>query len=303
MLDMPLEDLLKTIETLQARIRDHGVLLSQNEIRTRYALVDPLLRVLGWDVGNPSEVVPEQDASGGRADYALLDGNGKPAVIIEAKRLDRSLTDGLHQSIAYCVGEGTPFFGVTDGRRWAIYETFRQVAVNEKLVTEVDILGDSPAGASLKALELWRPNVVGRHSVVKRPVEVPAAQADSESSWIRLSELRVETRTKPEWLQPPSGVQVSTPSWTMLAAHLAQWLVDVGRLSEATAPIQVGNRYVLAPEPTHPDGKPFKRVKRAGPLFIETNYSGADTVRNARLLVERAEMQPSDFRVRLANRG
>jgi len=300
---MPLEDLLKTIEMLQGRIRDHGVLLSQNEIRTRYALVDPLLRALGWDVGNPLEVVPEQDASGGRADYALLEGNGKPAVIVEAKRLDRPLTDGLHQGIAYCVGEGTPFFAVSDGRRWAIYETFRQVAVNEKLVTEFDILGDSPAAASLKALELWRPNVVGRRTAAKPHVAVPVARADDESSWIRLSDLRVETHTKPECLLPPSGEQISTSSWTLLVAHLAQWLADLGRLSDATAPIQVGKRYVLAQEPTHPDGKSFRRVKRAGPLFIETNYSGPDTVRNCRLIVERAGMQPHDFRVRLANRG
>ena len=50
---MPLDDLVKVIETLQQRIRDHGDSLRQNEIRTRVALIDPLLTALGWDVADP----------------------------------------------------------------------------------------------------------------------------------------------------------------------------------------------------------------------------------------------------------
>jgi predicted type IV restriction endonuclease len=31
----------------------------QNEAQTRYALIDPVLRTLGWDLGNPEQVKPE----------------------------------------------------------------------------------------------------------------------------------------------------------------------------------------------------------------------------------------------------
>ena len=69
---MPLDDLVQVIEILQQRIRDHGDSLRQNEIRTRLALIDPLLRALGWDVADPGLVTAEYDVSGQRADYALL---------------------------------------------------------------------------------------------------------------------------------------------------------------------------------------------------------------------------------------
>ena len=36
------------------------------------ALIDPLLRTLGWDVFDPKVVTPEFKVEGGRADYALL---------------------------------------------------------------------------------------------------------------------------------------------------------------------------------------------------------------------------------------
>lgn len=74
---MPFESLLKLVETLRKRIDEHGATLRQSETMTRYALVDPLLRELGLDTGNPDLVVPEYKAGSGSADYALLV-NGTP---------------------------------------------------------------------------------------------------------------------------------------------------------------------------------------------------------------------------------
>lgn len=57
--DMPLENLLILIEKLQKRIDSHGDALRQSEALIRYALIDPLLRELGWDTEDPDMVVPE----------------------------------------------------------------------------------------------------------------------------------------------------------------------------------------------------------------------------------------------------
>jgi len=81
---MPLDDLVEVIETLQRRIRDHGDSLRQNEIRTRVALIDPLLTALGWDVADPGLVTAEYNVGTGRADYALLIPGDKPAALVEA---------------------------------------------------------------------------------------------------------------------------------------------------------------------------------------------------------------------------
>ena len=47
---MPLENLLTRVETLRDRVDDYGPALKKNEMLTRYALIDPLLRTLGWDI-------------------------------------------------------------------------------------------------------------------------------------------------------------------------------------------------------------------------------------------------------------
>lgn len=347
---MPLEDLLETIETLRARIDEHTTSLQQDETRTRNALIDPLLAGLGWDTGDPGQVISEYRSENGKADYALLGHGGRPAIIVEAKRLGTPLREAVSQVINYCTQDGFDYFAVTDGQHWELYETHRRGNLAEKMVTSLDLAG-SPAEMCLRALALWRPGVaegniqegetpvVGsdllpapataepaigwlcpeceeafdtddtrriarhkqQHTLQRQPDPDPMTPPpEGGRPWIRLSELHVEAHTKPAWLLPPSGVQVSTPSWTVFVARLAQWLVDIGRLSGTTAPIQVGKRYVLAQEPIHPDGKAFRRVQRAGPLYIETNYSGADTMRNAALILKRAEMQPRDFMVRLA---
>ena len=46
---MPLESLLALVHKLRERIDAHGDKLRQSEALTRYALIDPLLRELGWD--------------------------------------------------------------------------------------------------------------------------------------------------------------------------------------------------------------------------------------------------------------
>ena len=70
---MPLESLLELVKTLSSRIDQHGPALRQSEALTRYALIDPLLRELGWDTSDPGMVIPEYRVSeqSNSADYAL----------------------------------------------------------------------------------------------------------------------------------------------------------------------------------------------------------------------------------------
>ena len=75
---MVLEELHELIETLQGRIAEHGSALQQSEALTRYGLIDPLLRGLGWDTGDPSQVLVEYRSDAGQADYALFGGSPKP---------------------------------------------------------------------------------------------------------------------------------------------------------------------------------------------------------------------------------
>lgn len=114
---MPLESLLELVETLRKRIDEHGAALRQSEALTRATLIDPLLRELGWDTEDPAQVMPEYRLGRGYADYALLK-DGKPLLMVEAKKLGTPLLDAASQGIGYCIEDGIAYFAVTDGRQW-----------------------------------------------------------------------------------------------------------------------------------------------------------------------------------------
>jgi hypothetical protein len=171
---MQLDELHELIQTLKDHSLTYSDKLRKNEALTRYTLIDPFLRELGWDTGNPAQVIPEYQAGGGRADYALLH-EGKPVIMIEAKSLGSNLHDtALIQGITYCVGEGTPYFAVTDGMIWEVYETFKQVPTEQKLLAKFDLGSTPPTEAVLSSLIFWRLNVESRNlTTAGYPIVVP----------------------------------------------------------------------------------------------------------------------------------
>lgn len=140
-----LDGLLELIEILRERIGKHSQSLQQNEIRTRYALVDPFLAALGWAPGDPTQVVPEYTVGQAkRADYALFGSPRKdtPAVFLEVNALRRPLSEGLEQSINYCIQEGVGYFAVTDGAHLEVYDIYRQGRLPDKKIVEFGVDGD-----------------------------------------------------------------------------------------------------------------------------------------------------------------
>ena len=82
-------DLIDQLQALAKRAKETAESL-QNEEATKMALIAPFIQSLGYDIFNPSEVMPEYSAdfpeikSGERVDYAILE-NGKPKILVEAK--------------------------------------------------------------------------------------------------------------------------------------------------------------------------------------------------------------------------
>lgn len=179
---MVLESLLELVETLRARIDEHGALLSQNEMRTRYALIDPLLRELGWDTSNPSEVVVEDGSGDGRADYLLL-AEGNPLMIIEAKRLGLGVQGGRQQAVNYAMDPGrrARYFTVSDGNQWEIYDT-RKPAFDMMLLS-FELRRASSSEVCLQAMALWRPSAIeGRVTAAESPITETVPQEESETT-------------------------------------------------------------------------------------------------------------------------
>lgn len=96
------------------------------EEATKNALVMPFINMLGYDVFDPTEVVPEFTADigvkkGEKVDYALMK-NGKPIILIECKSVGVDL-DKEHASQLYRYFSASEVrFGIlTNGIQWRIF--------------------------------------------------------------------------------------------------------------------------------------------------------------------------------------
>ena len=162
---MLLDDLTGVIESLSERIGTHRASLGENETRTRMALVDPLLKALGWDVSDPDVVTPEFKVTGGLADYALLRSDEQPAATVEAKKLGERLASHQMQMLNYANASGIDFAALTDGDHWELYDVFRRGTLEERRMLDVSISKDPVHEVALKLLLLWRPNLTSGQPV------------------------------------------------------------------------------------------------------------------------------------------
>ena len=330
---MDLESLLQLVETLSERIAEHGTTIRQSEALTRTTLVDPLLRELGWDTANLSIVITEYKSSRGSADYALIS-EGKPAMIIEAKRLSTRLQDAVAQAINYCTLEGIDYFAVTDGRYWEIYETHRRGDLDEKRITEFDITRES-AEVCLKALAMWRRSVsTGYVNSGLTPVmetvqssiddtfypQPIALQAELETSdatlepgthtsdtlfdtddWIPLSKLDAKSGDRPAAISLPDNSHINIlRNWASVPAEITRWLVENGLLDKTDCPIQLEDHDLLALTPNNPNGEPFNRNREVASLYVNTSYRRTGHIRNAILIIRHVNQDPAQFKVRLS---
>ena len=103
--------------------------VNNHETSTRYILIDPILRALGWDLSNPAECVVEHEVvrranyPATRVDYVLMCETSTPAVVIEAKRIDVESDDerALDQMERYLQDIPTAMMAVvTNGQYWEI---------------------------------------------------------------------------------------------------------------------------------------------------------------------------------------
>ena len=116
-----MDELLKTIETIRDRAERHRDHLETGKLRTRMALVEPVLRTLGWDTGNPLEVQPEYTLTGGngqthQADLMLFMGTaGRWAAVDVIPLGHEPHPEEMGHLVELCRETQTPSATVTNG--------------------------------------------------------------------------------------------------------------------------------------------------------------------------------------------
>ncbi len=169
--DTDFNNLVGVIEALQERIKSDRV-IGRNETRTRDALINPMLKALGWDT---TVVVPEYQTRYGIADYALLESPkavSRPIALVEAKRMNDDLNDEHRNQVFDYARDrkSVAYVGLTNGDRWEFYEVFERAPA--KRILEVSIRRQSASNCAAQLQTLKKSSLIP--TADEAPVPSPA---------------------------------------------------------------------------------------------------------------------------------
>ena len=147
---MALKDVHEAVLHGKEMVTDYYDLVSKHETSTRYAIIDPILRALGWKIWDPNECEVEYQLKNGRVDYALFDRVPEVVMLVEAKRLDKDSSAFERQLSKYSRGMGDGMCVLTDGKRWHLYVMGEKGRFKDKHIESVDIVDQSVRQAAQK---------------------------------------------------------------------------------------------------------------------------------------------------------
>lgn len=151
---MALPDIISDVLATAAKLKSST---AANEANTKALTIEPLLGSLGW---NPTDLdVVEREVKvydGTFLDYSLKVA-GEARVYVEAKSIGGNLNDKkfVSQAINYANNDGVLWCVLTNGLRYRVYKTNEPVAMDQKLLFEVDLTDESdPLTEKVKLLRL-----------------------------------------------------------------------------------------------------------------------------------------------------
>ena len=289
-----MHDLATALDIVRDRIKKHGSKCAKNEMMTRYALIDPLLRALGWDVSDPGTVVPEDTGSDGTTDYTMS-GN---SMLIEAKKFNESLDKHVKRLVDYIKTRNVRYGVLTNGGRWRVYDSKQTTRTP---VVEFDV-NDADGIIIPKVVMLYHSVVLA--SLPEKPVSEPKPNGDGGSDE---NILHIVPLTKIDFQKeknPPIQVswndttEIIMKGWADVLVCITRYLVvDHGGLTAANCPVMSGSmRAILNTSPTNPNGKKF-RSEQVGKLFLNKHGDRKTVIRKACKLAEAASLDPDFFTV------
>jgi predicted transport protein len=262
-----------------------------NEANTKALLIEPMLNALGWNPFDLDVVQREVKVYDGTfLDYALKH-EGTARIYVEAKALGENLADPkfVAQAVNYANNDGVLWCVLTNGWRWQAYKTNEPVAMDRKLLFEVDT---SDAAGNLadsaKALSL-----VSRDRVLAGDLDRLAERTFTDGR-VRSALAKIATST-PDVLLKLVADQLGQPAVAdeALLRSLRRVLdaEDLTPGAASTASIETSSGLAATPSPPkgqeysldhHLDGKSALMAE----LFNEVNAFGmaigADTTRRVR---------------------
>lgn len=293
--------------------------LGGSESMVRYALVNPLLSALGWNLADPEQVRTEYAVElmvdgrlrPGYLDYVLFH-DQKKRLVVEAKALGKPLDDGaVHQCMDYCRQDGPGHFVVTDGRQWRGYYLFAPGGIKNNQDFKFD-MNESP---TMDLLWLWPGNFRGdRARQIPKPrfeqgrerasaaPSPPSDQAPAgATSGVPLPEVKhVKGMDAPRRLIFPNGeTKDVSDRWWRIQAATAEWLIDHNHVTRL--PVQTAQGVTLLyKRRTNRDAPPFSQPKEVRGHWIDAHANAKQHLTKARQLLESCEVDPNTVHVELS---
>jgi hypothetical protein len=277
------------------------------EENTKHALIEPVLRALGWDVEDLDEVRCEYKLkqADNPVDYAFFV-HGNLRLFVEAKALGENLDKCAHQIMGYAGVAGVvEWIVLTNGNEYRIYNAHAQVPVEQKLFKRIVLASDEPdilgtllllSKAQLQGTvidDLWRQYFVDRQ--VKQAVE-SLSGLEPPTDFLHLIRKRVPALSLSDVRQSLGRATLSldyraaqlapTPSAAPISVGAGQraWATRRTNLAAETAAVEAER---AAPEGPLEDKTPWRHVTLGDliasgtvrlPLDIETTYRGQQLV-------------------------
>ena len=308
---MALDELYEQLGKLREDISEFSEYLEANETGTRQVLIDPLLRVLGWEVADPTQVRLEFGISkldGGKkfADYALMQ-NGEPVAVVEAKRLrTKTLDAAIGAAMVEAVERGIKYILVTDGDQWRIYDVFKAASIDKSLIVKFSVMSDPLSVSAVNALVIWRPNIANQGGPTV-PERLLFCKDDGPCPppppCVPLPELQPKGQ-KPVNVRLDDGEEIEVSNWTDVITEVAKALVRDRKLSKQLCPVMLNDRAVVCivnDKPQRPDGTEFKKPVNIGQgIWLETFGAADPIVKKCVALLEACGVNPDEVCVELA---
>ncbi|MGL6196992.1 MAG: type I restriction endonuclease [Thermoguttaceae bacterium] len=159
-------NLLEEIRTFASKIDAYRSSCLNNESNTKGSLIEPILKTLGWDTGDPNVVDREfknDNTKSNPVDYALKI-HREAKLLVEAKSLGTDLYDRqwIEQIVKYAATAGVQWGILTNGDKWLFVKCLEQGDVTKRVFREISVSKDSPeiVASTLRYIsyEHWQEN-------------------------------------------------------------------------------------------------------------------------------------------------
>jgi len=300
-LTSPILQLAEILSEVREKANEYRDILERNEAQTRATLIDPILSGLGWDDSNPKMIKVELIYEGTILDYGLVAANGRVCYIVEAKKYRTNLNDQriYGTAIRYAFNNRVPYVVVTDGIQWHFYDDFTPGN------TIPDVVDLSQGSLSTNAIGLIKRLDIGNFGypdelVIQENLEIqvttvappqphmqtPARQ--DNPGFITFDQLNqnLAHHLAPNSMRLPDGAVVPLTHWSDVVFELTKFVL--GKLPNIQIPIidQAGRRVNLVSY-IRPDSRHEVFHFGGREIFIHTNYSATNCVKNARYIWEK----------------